>query len=456
MPEQPPSRSDDPNHPYAGRWVARLKGRTIGQGGTPEQARQAAKASRFKEKPEITFMPTNNSLTFSPLLDQVQDILKKEKDVYLVGGAVRDALLGLASKDLDFALPGDALRTARRVANKMGGSYYRLDDEHQAGRVVLNLDDGQYYVLDFAKFRGDTLYADLRGRDFSINAIAVALQQPQQLLDPLAGMADLQAKKLNMCSPSSLQDDPLRILRAVRFAANLDLKIEPKTRRAMRAAVESLPGVSPERQRDELFRILASPRPAASLRALDILGALEKVLPEIASLKGVEQSAPHVYDVWEHTLQTVSYLEKILAALDTEYDPDTAAELHTALVVLRLGRYREQISQHLSLRLNRERPLRPLVFLAALYHDIAKPLTRSVEEDGRIRFLDHENQGAPITSRRASKLRLSGEERHHLTAIVRNHMRPRNLAHEVRPPSRRAIYRFFRDTGQAGVDARRR
>lgn len=452
MPVRPPSTSDEKPDPYAGRWLARLKDKVIGQGGTPEQARQAAKASQFKEKPKIIYMPTTDALLFSPLLEQVQTVLSKTTGIYLVGGAVRDAMLQRVSHDLDFAVSGNALKIARKVANALGGAYYRLDDEHQTGRVVLNHSDGSHYLIDFAKFRGENIEADLKARDFTINAFGVALNKPQEVLDPLGGVADLQAHKLRACSTSTFSDDPLRILRAIRFAAALQLHIAGDTRTAMRAGAKGLAQVSSERVRDELFRILAAPQPATSMRALDMLGILPEALPELADLKNETQSPPHVYDVWEHSLQTLQFLEKLCTVLTEEHSSEKVGNLHFGLTVVRLGRFRQQIRAHFEKRLNRERQLLPLLYLAALYHDIAKPQTRSVEEDGRIRFIDHENQGATIAAARAEALRLGNAERDRFVTIIRNHMRPRNMAHEEQPPSRRAIYRFFRDTGEAGVD----
>ncbi|MDO9348770.1 MAG: hypothetical protein Q7T47_05740, partial [Anaerolineales bacterium] len=123
--------------PYAGRWVARVRGQVVAQGGTPEQARRAAQSSRFKESPEIIFMPTSTLLIFPPLLDTLRAALPEDKVVYLVGGAVRDVLLGRATHDLDFALSGDAIKTARRVANYLKADFYPLDLARDTGRVIL-------------------------------------------------------------------------------------------------------------------------------------------------------------------------------------------------------------------------------------------------------------------------------------------------------------------------------
>ncbi|MBN2148490.1 MAG: HD domain-containing protein, partial [Anaerolineales bacterium] len=164
------------------------------------------------------------------------------------------------------------------------------------------------------------------------------------------------------------------------------------------------------------------------------------------------QSPPHILDVWEHTLDVIKRLEAILEVLAPAYDPDKAASLILGLVVLRLGRYRQQIQAHLSESLNPNRTLRSLLFFAALYHDVGKPETRTQQPDGRVRFFEHDQLGQILTSTRAQALHLSNVEIERLKVIVRHHMRPLLLAQMDELPSRRAIYRYFRDTGPAGVD----
>ena len=493
----------NPLSPYAGRWVARLHGQIIAQGGTPEQARRAAQGSRFKETPEIVFMPTTFPLNFPPLLNAVRAALPDDKTVYLVGGAVRDLLLGRATHDLDFALGGDAIKTARRVANSLSragtgtitkADFYPLDPERDTGRVIVTAEDGTRTVMDFAAFRGPApsaglrhrspalaqvqacreqrrhagarrqaqpgspgqdLESDLRGRDFTLNAIAMDVRT-LAIYDPLSGVQDLREKCLRQCSPSTFRDDPVRILRAIRLAAAFGFHILPETRQAMKKAVKLLSNVSAERLRDELFRILEGPQPATSLRALDMLGALAPILPELPPLKGVTQPSPHVSEVWAHTLSTLTYLEMILAALTPDYNPDSASDLFNGLMVMRIGRYRQQIGEHFASPLNVNRSLRGLLFFAALYHDIAKPLTKTAEGDGRLRFWGHDVESAEMAAARGRALQLSSNEIERLEIIVRNHMRVLNhtnrLAKEHKSPSRRALYRFFRDTGAAGVD----
>jgi putative nucleotidyltransferase with HDIG domain len=438
--------------PYAGRWVASLGGQIIGQGGTPEQARRAGKASRFKEEPSITYVSTSQPFSFHPIFTRIGDFLPGESKVYLVGGAVRDAILNQVSRDLDFAVAGKAINLARRVANELGGAFYPLDQERDYGRVVLQERGQNRLIIDFTPVQAGDLETDLRARDFTINAMAVELHEPQSLLDPLGGLADLRNKQLRACSNHSISDDPIRILRAVRFAARFNLHILPDTRSTMKEAVSGLSFVSMERLRDELFNILSGPRPATCLRVLDRIGAAAYVLPELENLKGVQQSSPHIYDVWEHTIEVLENLQFVYDVLSPSYDPETASSLYLALIALRIGRYREQLNKHLETTLAPGRTVFALLSLALLFHDIAKPQTREMDDHGSVRFLNHDQIGARIAHQLAQNLQLSNAETNRIETVVRHHMRPFLLTQTGKPPTRRAIYRFFRDTGPAGVD----
>lgn len=438
---------------YAGRWVALVRGKVVAQGATRQDALLAARQARRKDCLEIKYMP--EMPVQSPLIERVRALLPAGLPVYLVGGAVRDAVLGRETRDLDFALPSGALNFARSLAHKLSGAFFPLDEQNDTARIVLQNLDGSRDILDFAGFRGDSLEADLRGRDFTINAVAMDIHTGQ-ITDPLGGFNDMRAKRIRACSPTSFTDDPVRILRAVRQAAALGFHIDPETRKMMKAAVPLLINISPERQRDELFKMLDGPQPHASLRALELLGVFPTLLPELPALKGVQQSAPHVHDVWTHTLAVLRHLEGLLAALSPHYDENKGnADLFNGLLVLRLGRYRQQIGAHLGFTLNADRSARALLFFAALYHDVNKPQTQMTEESGRVRFLGHEQQGALTALRRGMALHLSNDELNRLKLLVRHHMRfhfhASRKAESGSDPTRKAIYRFFRETGEAGV-----
>jgi poly(A) polymerase len=216
-----------------------------------------------------------------------------------------------------------------------------------------------------------------------------------------------------------------------------------------------LPGLtatSPERLRDELFRILEGSNLGAALRTLEKLDVLPYILPEMPALKGVMQPPPHVYDAWEHTLATVEKLQSFWAVLDVSGVPEESAHLMMSLLSLRLGRYRQPTDEHYSVRLNPHRSLQGLVTLAALYHDAAKPLTGAYDSSGELHFYDHHQEGALLVRTRLTTLRLSNDEIERAESIVRHHMRPLLLGQAGGLPSRRAIYRFYRDAGPAGVD----
>lgn len=394
----------------------------------------------------------------TPVLNRIIELLPKDQSIYLVGGAIRDAFLDRACYDLDFATRGEAIKISRKLADDLGGAFFPLDPVRNVGRIILRpnngdkLDGAHPIKVDISRYQGKDLNDDLHGRDFTINAMAADIRHLDQLVDPLHGIQDLRSKHLRACSATSLQDDPVRILRAVRFSVDLGLKIEPDTLSLMREAIPRLREVSAERLRDELFRMLVLAHPGTSLRTLDMVGALEHVLPEVCMLKDVKQGPPHVMDVWNHTLDILNRMESLLEVLAPEYNPDKSANLSLGLAVLRLGRYREQLAEHLNSALNIDRPHRGLIFLAGLYHDVGKLATQSVDEKGIIRFIGHDQVGSRLAEKRGLALKLSNVEIERLVTIVSHHMRPSLLSHPEEPPSRKAVYRFFKATGAAGVD----
>ena len=350
------------------------------------------------------------------LVGQVRAHLPAGLPAWLVGGAVRDALLRRPVRDFDFVVGGDALAGARSVANALGAAFYPLDAERGVGRVVLARDDGRI-TLDISSLRGPDLLADLTARDFTLNALAVDLARPADLIDPLHGERDLRTKLIRACSPTAIADDPLRAIRAVRLAAELRFRIDKPTLAAVRAQAHALASVSSERRRDELLRCLGGPRPAAAIRSLDLLGLLPALIPELPALHGVTQSPPHVYDVWEHTLTVLDRLMEVLAALDPVYNIDAVSDVTLGLASLRLGRHRQALGQHLAATLNSDHPVRTLLLLASLLHDIGKPATRSVEPSGAHSLLQSRPgwgaPGAGAAHRAALQHRRGGAHRRH-------------------------------------------
>ncbi len=393
-----------------------------------------------------------DSLTLSPLLDRLRPLFAaQEIPVYLVGGAVRDALLGRASDDLDFVVPERAIALAFRVGDALSLPAYALDRERDTGRVVMpeQMSGGRKTMLDFARYRAADLEGDLRARDFTMNALAlpVAGTRAADLFDPLGGRADLEAGLVRQTHARALHDDPVRTLRAIRMATGFGFQIAPETVEAVIAAAPLVQEASPERVRDELVKLLAGREPDRALEMMHDLALLPAVLPEIAALEGVEQSAPHREAVLAHTLATLRWLvalEDALFGAEEVGQPLDAARQ-------RLAPYTDALRSHLRRRVDGDLTGRLPLRLGALFHDSGKAETQRRDEDGRIRFFGHDEAGARLAVGRLRALRLSREAIQHVHAIVAAHMRPLLLSRED-AVSRRAIYRFFRVAGSAGLD----
>jgi poly(A) polymerase len=365
-----------------------------------------------------------------------QDLL-----AYLVGGGVRDRLLDRPVYDLDVAVDGDGLAVARLLANHFGGAYFPLDEARSTGRAILWRGDGQRLVVDVARFRGADLNADLADRDFTVNALAADVRAPEQVIDRHGGLADLAAGVIRPVSEASIRNDPLRALRAVRLAAQLDFRLAPETESLIRRDGGGLVQMAGERIRDELAHLLVQPDASPYLVRLDDLGLLTRILPELEPLRDLVQSPPHYLDGLSHSLETVRRLETIVA------DQPGASDPQLYPLVTLAGRLRAHLAQVMS----DERPRLVTLKLAALLHDTGKSATRAVDDEGRIRTIGHHKVGVELAGDALRRLRFSRTEVRLGEIIVRNHMRPLLLAQETSVSSR-AVYRFFRDTGDAGVD----
>ena len=407
------------------------------------------------------------------LSQAVAFIRAQEFPAWLVGGYVRDQLLGRPNHDLDVIVPEGGIQLARKIAAAFNGAFFVLDKERDVGRAILRDESGEALDVDVARLRAPELLDDLALRDFTINAIAVdisagaptleAIQESgSYILDPFDGRADLRRGLLRVVTEGAFQDDPLRMLRGVRQAVELGFQIERATLYLTRRDAPLLTRVASERVRDELLRIISAPGAWQHVRLLATLDLLRYVLPEAAATIGVEQSPPHYLDVFDHTRAVMAHLEVIYAILWPESgytrpqqmvdDPIVIAPAaQWAELAEMLAPYTDDLRAHLSVPLAAGRMRRDWLFWAALAHDWGKPATRSLDTNGRIRFLKHEHQSALLVEQRAQALKLASNEIAYLSRLVDQHMRPTFLAHDY-PPSRRAVYRFFRDVGTAGPD----
>jgi len=378
---------------------------------------------------------------------------------YLVGGAVRDLLLGRSIHDWDLVVEHDAIPLARATADRLGAAFYPLDEERDTGRVVTCDDDGARTFIDFALRRGPDWLTDLEARDLTVNAIALRLSDDAELFDPFNGRPDLEARLVRAVTEHSFRDDHVRMMRAVRLAGELGFQIEPQTAAWIRRDAALLADVSVERARDELAKLLALPDALAGIRQMDDLGLLALMLPEVAALKGVEQSRPHHWPVFEHTLFVLGALERILDEGVQHEDEavgiveGTGAPAFVWSDVKRtLADFQVRLATHLIWPLGDERPALVSLKLAALLHDCAKPQTKTLNDDGRAHFYGHDEAGAPIAAGRVRALRFNNAEVERVRILVADHMRPQQLADAEAGVTRRAAYRYFRDTREAGVD----
>jgi len=364
---------------------------------------------------------------------------------YLVGGFVRDVLLRRDSADIDIAVAGNALEVAHNVAGEFGGKYILLDEANQVGRVMILNGNGRWQI-DFSTLEGD-IQKDMARRDFTIDALAVDLGQfaadavEVRVEDLFGGLADLERGVIRVVSETAFEDDALRLLRAVRLAAELGFSIESRTEALIRQNASLIAEVAGERIREELLRILAVPG-YRLLSYLDEMGVLTAIIPELARLKGVSQPKEHFWNVFEHTLETVAAVDFLLRRGGCSYADDK---------VLSVVPWSAMLAEHFGQEVSNGSTRRVMLKMAALLHDLAKPQTKSIEATGRMRFLGHAKEGAVMASDILERLRFSNREIKLVETMVEHHLRPGQMSN-VGLPTNRAIYRYFRDTGDAGTD----
>ena len=365
---------------------------------------------------------------------------------WLVGGVVRDALLGRETQDIDLAVPGDALPVGRAVADHLGATAVPLP-EWNIVRVALPgaAGNARPFLIDISGFPG-SIEDDLSSRDFTVDAMGVPIvcwdsdERFDAIIDPLHGKADLARRILRAGSGGVFDADPGRMLRAVRLAQQVGLRMEPDTARLIRRDAHLLHRVSPERVRDEFMTILAATGARPQLEVLDRLDLLCRVIPELEATRRCEQPRSHHYwDVWGHLLHCVEYAEEVTAG-------------HRNNAIYTMAPWTAKGDAYFAEVIGDGHTRRTVLKLAALLHDIAKPQTRAADADGRVRFLGHSEEGAKIVEQRLTSLRMSRRITDLVSEMVLHHLRPSQLRHGQAMPSPRAIFRYYRDVGDAAVD----
>jgi len=369
----------------------------------------------------------SDRLAAEPLVKTAREALAGEADeLWIVGGTVRDALLGRPVRDLDVTVRGDSQRVARKLARAVGGPVFPLSEAFGAWRAM---DPDRTWTCDVTEMHGEGIDADLARRDFTVNAIAVPLDGGEPH-DPQGGLQDLENKALRVIGgptveESAYADDPLRPLRLARFAAELDLHPTPDTRHLTQQAAPLVRNAAAERVFQELRRIVSADRVIDGLALSDELGLTAVVLPELYALHGVEQSHFHHLDVHDHTI------EVLRCHLALEHDPEGVfGELAEPLDRLMSEPFADELTGWQALR------------FAALLHDCGKPATRGVRPDGRVTFIGHDKAGAEMIRDLCRRLKTSERLRELLAGVTRHHLVLGFLVHE-RPLSRERIYEYL-------------
>ncbi len=384
------------------------------------------------------------------LLTAVSDFLSgQDIKAYLVGGFVRDVLLKRESADIDIAIAGDALGIAPKIADALGGRFVLLDEANKVCRVVVadSKAPGGRWQLDLSTF-GGAIEQDLGRRDFTIDAMAVELEELVKthadipLIDPFHGRDDLKQRVIRAVSEKAFRSDAVRLLRAVRLAAELGFSLDRQTEALIKGNCHLIGDVAGERIREELLRLLSAGESHRFLPYLDELGLVGAIIPELAEAKGVEQPREHFWNVFDHSLQTVIAADFLLHQGSWDYANDK---------VLAIAPWSEVLSRHFAQPVSSGSTRGLLLKLAALLHDVAKPQTKAVAEDGRTHFLGHAQMGADKAVAILERLRFSGKEVKLVELMINYHLRPGQLS-QGELPSHRAIYRYFRDSDNAGID----
>ncbi len=334
--------------------------------------------------------------------------LKGKRHLYLVGGTIRDILLGIEPKDYDFAVSGSGVNFAKTYARKSGGAFVLLSKQDDEARVVAD-----EIIYDFIGLGRKGINTDLKRRDFTINAMALDLDK-QEFLDPFKGLDDLNKGVVRPTADTSLADDPLRVLRGFRFSLELDLKLSRDFFKYAKGL--SLKRIAPERTGYEMVRIMAVPRSYRTILEIDKLGLFRQIFPEAKKI--IEDTY-----LWGHSLSTYQALEELMSSgFFKKIEPE--------------------FSQYFSV----ERRI-PMVKLAGLFHDVAKPDTFLLKE-GEVHFYGHDTKGAKIVQALGyNRLKLSRGDVALLKKLVKEHMRLHLLATNEALTDR-AIRRFFRDLGE--------
>jgi len=347
-----------------------------------------------------------------PIIQQVEELARRKRlAVYLVGGSIRDILLGKEARDYDFIMEGVEFSFLDSLGELFGCNYFSLGKGRQE-RVFRLIKEGK--TIDFTVMVGDNIEQDLMRRDFTINAIAYSFEERRFYAPPQA-LKDLKERKIDLLSPHALKMDPLRMLRAVRYRCTLpNFHLTKKLSKEIRRQSGLLHDVAPERIRAEMDEIILSPYPAHGLQLMLDLGPLIEVFPEMAPLKGILQGRHHSTDTLTHTIEVVGKLTEIIGK-----------------------------GPPFSIQLSKKDRL--ILGYGALFHDLGKPSTQLIDEQGEVHFYDHPQHSSHLAQAIMRRLKFQKSLRDAVVLLVENHMRILTLS--TGAPKDKALRRLINTMG---------
>jgi len=351
-----------------------------------------------------------------------KNILPRIKGTYIVGGSVRDLLIGRIPTDYDIAVTGNPEKFAKILIAKSGGHIVRLG---KPGRITIRVISGDR-IFDITSLNGTSIEDNLNQRDFTINAIAYNVYS-EKIIDGLDGLQDIADKKVRMVSKEIFKKDPVRLIRAFRIGACLNFAIETKTSQAIKSNTKLLQNIPGERIRVELLTMLGTSTSYLYLSQMATSGLLTTIFPDLDRLKGCFQNHHHHFDGFEHTMRAYDHLETILNDPE-KILPDASAKIH------------QYIDKNRS----------ALIKCAILLHDIGKPLMKTLDSSGNCHFYGHARKSADMVQKISHRLRFSNHERRFIDKIIRNHMKPLSLftAYDKKTLTQKGITRFYKKCGE--------
>jgi len=348
---------------------------------------------------------------------QIQSNIPKVKDAYIVGGSIRDLLLGRSPVDYDIAVMGNPEKFAKKIIAKKTGHLVKMG---KPGQILIRV-ISENNIYDISSMNGASIEDDLYSRDFTINAMAYSLSSGE-IIDPLKGMQDLDGGRIRMVSKDVFNKDPVRLIRAYRLGASMGFEIEPQTRFAISDNAKLIHNSAGERIKSELFKTFNTRKSHYYLSQMVDSGLLFEIFPELYNLIECSQNIYHQYDVFEHTMKAFSYLETILNDY-SEFIPEISSQIHLSFNNVKTA----------------------LLKCAILLHDIGKPVVKTTDNNGNSHFYGHCKKSAEMARTISKRLKFSNYETNYMNFILRNHIKPLSLftAHQKNTLTTKGLTRFF-------------